>query len=1242
MKSKLVILVLTGLLLSNPVLAYDDQTTHPALTDEIVDFYNLSFSEKQLTNQEKEWVIKGAMDEDTPPRWINHFYDPIYKVGWSGEKSGIWPTMLIQYFSEKVLSSAEPVSSLNWLHNQNLQSEYGDYQGNRTWERAIYEYANNNKEKAYYTLGYILHLTEDATVPDHTRNDTHAHELRYMTGDYGSPYEEFSKRYTRQTLNIIQELKQKGYEPIIFNSIDNYLISLAEYSNKYFFSKDTINDPKYINPKIIKEENGYGYGRDKNGEEFELVNVDIMKDGYKSVKIYSLKDSKDYYPILSQYFTRLSREAIINGAGVIDLFLREGEKAKQNINSIEKPPQETTKVSSLIDELHAVFNFFSLTKEIVVSAIKDISSKISPEIVSPQTQLAASSIQQPTLNSENNNQVLETYLETKSPSKPLLPLSLSPALGNQLVEVPQTQTQAQAQTQQNNNLGVRLSSFVSLPYAGFGGGAGPTENKNSQILNSDNQNEPVPDVIPPVDSEAPVIPTLSIAECQNSLATSACLVATTTLHLSWLSAAQDLDYFEFSYGSLTSTTTATSTILNLIDNAAYVFSLRVRDQNGNWSGATTTMAEISTIPVIINEVAWMGTASSTEDEWIELYNRTNQIINLNNWVLRVSDDRPYIPLSGTISGKGYYLLERKDDRTISDLAADLIYGNDGADWALNNIGTEILILSHSSTTVDRTPSSGWPGGTTSSYRTMERHNPDISGEEISNWGTNIALIRNNKDAAASPINGTPKARNSVNYLIAKGAAAINENVTLTKAYSPYAVNNIVQVFQNSAVLTIESGVTIKFYNDAGMNFNNATIKAQGAAGEPIVFTSFYDDEYGGDTNADATSSLPSIGDWYGVDVISDSSNSVFDRAIFRYGGKYYTPASDIDRVIVKIQDTPDISIKNSIFEYSKAHGLVLINSTSTVENNIFRNNNNYSEQGKGLYLSSGNYVVKNNEFSQNQTGLYTSEAPGIFNANIFSNNTQMAIRSSGLVGKFTNNIASQNGKNGIVLEGILTQTNATSTLKADNIPYIFSEVNPSIPTGSVLAIESGTIIKGLGKGLQVNGRLSLNGENSGDIILTSLYDDTIGGDTDNTVNSPGPGDWFGINLSSNASLEGRGFTMRYAGSRSSNGNDSAGLKMTAGLANITNALFNANYPYGIFAAAASELNISNSRFENHNYSGPWGTKAALAVFDSASTVANVSFINNSLGIISDAVSTWIAGAVEFINNTATTSPGGLF
>lgn len=77
--------------------------------------------------------------------------------------------------------------------------------------------------------------------------------------------------------------------------------------------------------------------------------------------------------------------------------------------------------------------------------------------------------------------------------------------------------------------------------------------------------------------------------------------------------------------------------------------------------------------VVINEVGWAGTACSPYDEWIELYNNTDAPLDLTGWTLGATDGTPGISLQGTIPAQGYFLLERQDDDTISDLPADLIY-----------------------------------------------------------------------------------------------------------------------------------------------------------------------------------------------------------------------------------------------------------------------------------------------------------------------------------------------------------------------------------------------------------------------------------------------------------------------------------------------------------------------------------------------------------------------------------------
>jgi competence protein ComEC len=103
------------------------------------------------------------------------------------------------------------------------------------------------------------------------------------------------------------------------------------------------------------------------------------------------------------------------------------------------------------------------------------------------------------------------------------------------------------------------------------------------------------------------------------------------------------------------------------------------------------------VGVVINEIAWGGTAADYEDEWIELYNTSDSPVDLTHWVLRAQDNNPFIALHGTIPDNGYFLLERGDDDTVSDITADQIYrepltGQDilrALEWMWNNNGIDI-------------------------------------------------------------------------------------------------------------------------------------------------------------------------------------------------------------------------------------------------------------------------------------------------------------------------------------------------------------------------------------------------------------------------------------------------------------------------------------------------------------------------------------------------------------------------
>ncbi len=67
------------------------------------------------------------------------------------------------------------------------------------------------------------------------------------------------------------------------------------------------------------------------------------------------------------------------------------------------------------------------------------------------------------------------------------------------------------------------------------------------------------------------------------------------------------------------------------------------------STSTPSPTGVPSRSVIINEVAWSGTAAGSTDEWFELYNNTADPINLAGWRLESDDGNPNFSLSGTIN-----------------------------------------------------------------------------------------------------------------------------------------------------------------------------------------------------------------------------------------------------------------------------------------------------------------------------------------------------------------------------------------------------------------------------------------------------------------------------------------------------------------------------------------------------------------------------------------------------------------
>ncbi|MBI5732510.1 hypothetical protein HY967_00935 [Candidatus Jorgensenbacteria bacterium] len=324
----LLVLFAINVFIVKQALAYTVDT-HAYLTEVIFNFYNQKVQRNKIPQNLKDFLIDGARQEDDSPRWMNHFYDPIYDRGLSNSSLGNWHkskewAQNSQYQSKIIYRGSDNIASILTAVQQEKLNNL-DNEADFTWRRALDYWSNHEKEKAVFVLGHILHLIEDASVPDHTRNDSHP-------GD--SPYENWTARFTltKRDKDLSERLQDK--EAVVLDDLDKYFNSMAQYSNNNFYSKDSIGfDSGYDLPNI----DYFAFGLD--GNQYGMK-IDSEFGDYKLIKspaiILGLNwDKAEYFKsdlLLNDYWSRLSTKAVQYGAGVIKLFFDEVAKAENASN----------------------------------------------------------------------------------------------------------------------------------------------------------------------------------------------------------------------------------------------------------------------------------------------------------------------------------------------------------------------------------------------------------------------------------------------------------------------------------------------------------------------------------------------------------------------------------------------------------------------------------------------------------------------------------------------------------------------------------------------------------------------------------------------------------------------------------------------------------------------------------------------------------------------------------------------
>jgi len=897
-----IILLVLSLFLWIPSLidSYEAPSTHPGLTSEIIKFYEGNTGQK-FEEDEKKIIIQASIDEDNDIRFFNHFYDPINNIG----------AFLLKRF---------PTSKV-WVNDVYKQAKFLDaddkalfavtkrfsHEGDFTWDRAIYEYAWGNKNRGLESLGHVLHLMEDLTVPDHVRNDNHPNVHAPIYGEdvlgEASFYEMYTNRFNKENIDVASQLIADNEDITSRSDIETYFDSIASFTNSNFFSRETLPDSGEYEMPVVKDLTTETVGsfsyltQTVNNKKYKLVSFkDFTQSNNTEVRYYFLNDAMGL--VMSSYWAVLSREAVKNGAGVIDLFFREVEKEKitkelfnrnrapiaeaadavvdagvktysyierktiqaynytekkvvQAYNYVEDKTVKTYNYSaekisegynfaknttvSLAKETFSVFTaVMGYTKTSVADLFFDSEASISKVFVDDNQKQDNA-----TPDAENNQELREILNQIRYTQSLVRELqnniSNYEKVVNNTTTVP-NQNNTQPAIAENNNQNVPQLA-LALPVLSAGSPAPVVEEIIEETVDEDIEGEIGGDdvvVIPKA-----VISAANFSQCGASVSPDVCMLFSQNVDVNIETDIEDFLYIEYAVGDTVATSTEKTfqiTEAELLEgkNTANV---RLKYIDDTYSDTTTLSFYIYSRPVVINEIAWMGTEASTNDEWMEIANTTDYEINLDGFVLGSIDETPNITLSGTISANGYYLLERIDDMVVQDILADKTYAG-----ALSNDGEEI-ILKYGDKIIDRTPAitDGFAFGDNDSKCSMERYSRFEDGDNADNWMDAEYTFSIGLDAEGNSICGTPKARNAISYVVNRGFPILSET-TLDARNSPYIIDGY--IFINGGKLNIPAGTILKFYSNNSTMVNiDGKIDMQGTSEKPVVLTSFYDKGY---------------------------------------------------------------------------------------------------------------------------------------------------------------------------------------------------------------------------------------------------------------------------------------------------------------------------------------------------------------------------------------------------------------
>jgi hypothetical protein len=685
------------------------------------------------------------------------------------------------------------------------------------------------------------------------------------------------------------------------------------------------------------------------------------------------------------------------------------------------------------------------------------------------------------------------------------------------------------------------------------------------------------------------------------------------LSLSWNSTLPDIDFFRLQYKlnngdwqdwflETRETSASFNGFYSLIEEEnVYSFRVKAQDIYKNESDWREISIDLS-VPVVINEVALFGTIAGNNDNWIELYNRSKNDVDLTGW--QITFEGGSALLSGEIPAKGFYILENGDDNVL-DTPADNIFEGFFSEKSL-------YLKDSKNRRVDEVYDNGdWNyGNMEQNHFSLERISPYSFGFVKENWKLNDSKKMNGKDRDGNSVYGTPGNENSYYQLYTVLPTGFGRDIVLPKNLSPYAFFENTKVF-DGIKLTISEGTVLKAINPLGKIIVEGTLRAIGSPEEKIVFTSIFDDEFGGDTNNDLSETIPGPGNWFGIEFAKKSVNSEMDNVILRYGG-----SSLIDfGTVVKINQA-SVKIKNSIFENNLNRGLFLVNSSSEIESNQFLNIQESSQDtgfnAVGISVLGGTDIIRDCYFKENNYGItvenWNDGNGGVFDSRVLIQNNNFEKNKKPIYvwtlngPVFLGNKATENDYNAIVF---FKHSMINDLILGPDLPYLADGMF-FIPENTTLTLDPGVVMNL--SGMNIEGTLKAIGTQESPVIFRDYYWDQEWAQK--------PGKWHGLRFTETSKdSEIENVEISFAGDNSLEGREfEAAIRAENCNISLKNSSLRDNQNNGLYLINADAV-IDAVVFKNHTEVGYPGASAnAIHIKGGKTETKNSYFENQTFGI----------------------------